>query len=115
MKAVPLDPKLVRDDLDWQLYEATPEYRRYAADDGNGNMVIKTEYLGDEALLEQNRQAYNDSYGQRFGDGKVVASIPLNVYFRTIAPRLAEGDLDYVKWFLNSEQGRPYRSFRGKV
>jgi hypothetical protein len=44
-----------------------------------------------------------------------MASIPLNVFYRDLAPRLKDGDADYVKWFLNNEQNRPYRTFRGKV
>ena len=81
----------------------------------DGYTFRKTENLVEKELLERNRELLNDSQGKRFGDGKVIASIPLNVFYRDMAPRLKEGDDDYVKWFLNHEQHRPYRTFRGRV
>ena len=84
----------------------------------DGYTFRKTENLVEEQLLAQNRESLNDSYGKRFRDdpiGTKMASIPLNVFYRDLAPRLKEGDADYVKWFLNNEQNRPYRTFRGKV
>jgi hypothetical protein len=75
----------------------------------------KTENLVEDELLARNRESLNDSHGKRFGDGKVIASVPLNVFYRDFAQRLKDGDDDFVKWWLNSDQNRPYRTFRGKV
>ena len=113
-----VDPKRIPDDA-WELYEVTPGFRRYfCVVDDNGSIAIKTEYLADEKLIADNQQSYNDSYGKRFGDGQVVGRIPLNVLYSSesqIAEKLREGDDDHIKWFLNSEQGRPYRTFRGVI
>lgn len=87
----------------------------YWIDREKGLGFRKTENLAEEELLARNRESLNDSHGKRFGDGKVIASIPLNVFYRDMAPRLKDGDEDYVKWFLNHDQNRPYRTFRGKV
>ncbi len=87
-------------------------------DKAKGIGFRKTENLAEEQLLAQNRESLNDSYGKRFRDdavGTKVASIPLNVFYRDLAPRLKEGDADYIKWFLNNANNRPYRTFRGKV
>lgn len=78
----------------------------------------KTENLLEEELLAQNRESLNDSQTKRFRDdpmGTKIASTPLNVYFRDIAPRLQDGDEDFMKWWLNHESNRQYRTFRGKV
>lgn len=78
----------------------------------------KTENLVEEELLAQNRDDLNDSYGKRFRDdaiGTRVARIPLNVFYRDFAKRLKEGDSDFVKYWLNSDQNRPWRTFRGRV
>lgn len=116
MKGVRLDPSMVKEDsMEWRLYDATPEFRRWAAPDEHGNLVIKTEYLADDALLEQNKREYDESHSKRFGDGKVVASVPLNKFYREVVPYIKDGDQDFMKWWLNHPDNRVYRSFRGKV
>lgn len=92
--------------------------RRYYVhwiDKENGLGFRKTENIVEDEFLARNRESFNASHGQRFGDGKVIASIPLNIFYRDFAPRLKEGDDDFVKHWLNSDQNRPYRTFRGRV
>lgn len=113
-----VDPSRIPDSA-WELYEVTPHFRRYRCIlDENGSMALKTEYLAEKKLIEHNQQEFNDSYGKRFGDGKVVARIPLNVLYGSenqIAEKLREGDDEHIRWFLNSDAGRPYRTFRGTL
>jgi hypothetical protein len=112
------DPSRIPDDQ-WEFEGfSTDGLRRhyvYWVDKANGVGFRKTENLVEDELLARNRESLNESYGQRFGDGKVVASIPLNVFYRDFAKRLKEGDEDFVKHWLNSDQNRPYRTFRGRV
>lgn len=78
----------------------------------------KTENLVEDELLALNRESLNDSQGKRFRDdpvGTKIASTPLNIFYRDIAPRLKDGDSDFMKWWLNHEKNRPYRTFRGKI
>jgi hypothetical protein len=78
----------------------------------------KTENVVEDELLALNQESLNDSYGKRFSNdaiGTKMASIPLNVFYRDFAARLKEGDSDFIKWWLNNDQNRPYRTFRGKV
>jgi hypothetical protein len=78
----------------------------------------KTENLVEESLLKFNKESLDMSHGQRFRDdpiGTKMASVPLNIFYRDLAPRLKDGDEDYVKWFLNHSENRPYRTFRGRV
>ena len=68
--------------------------------------------------MARNKESLNDSYGKRFRDdaiGTKMASIPLNIFYRDFAKPLKDGDTDFVKWWLNNEQNRPYRTFRGNV
>lgn len=87
----------------------------YWVDKANGVGFRKTENLVEDELLARNRESFNDSHGKRFGDGKIIASVPLNVFYRDFAARLKDGDEDFVKHWLNSDQNRPYRTFRGRV
>ena len=112
------DPSRIPDDQ-WEFEGVSPDgLRRHYVHWVNREKGVgfrKTENIVEEQLLENNRERFNESHGQRFGDGKVVASIPLNVFYRDFAPRLKEGDSDFMKWWLNNDQNRPYRTFRGKV
>ena len=117
MSSLP-DPSRIPDDqwiFDGVSDDGSRRHYVYWIDREKGLGFRKTENLAEEELLARNRESLNDSYGKRFGDGKVIASIPLNVFYRDMAPRLKDGDEDYVKWFLNHDQNRPYRTFRGKV
>lgn len=106
------------DSLDWRLFQETPSFRRYLAFLPDGRQVMKTEYLADNELIEQNKALRNESDGTRWGDGQVVGRVPLNVLFSSqhqIAEKLREGDRDHIKWWLNSEHAAPYRTRRGKI
>jgi hypothetical protein len=106
------------DNLDWKLYEVTDHMRRWIAQLDDGRSVMKTEYLGDERLVEENKRSFNDSDGKRWGDGQVVGRIPLNVLYSSqhqIVEKLKEGDRDHLKWWLNSEHALPYRTFKGRI
>lgn len=117
MSSLP-DPSRIPDDL-WEFEGVSSDGLRrhyvYWVDKANGVGFRKTENLVEEDLLAHNRERLNDSQGQRFGDGKVVASVPLNVFYRDFASRLREGDTDFMRWWLNNDENKPYRTFRGKV
>lgn len=112
------DPSRIPDNL-WEFEGVSSDGLRrhyvYWVDKANGVGFRKTENLVEEDLLAHNRERLNDSQGQRFGDGKVVASVPLNVFYRDFASRLREGDTDFMRWWLNNDENKPYRTFRGKV
>lgn len=113
-----VDPSRIPDDA-WELIEVTPTYRRYICPiDDQGSFAQKTEYLANDKLIAENQQLHHDSYGKRFGDGQVVARIPMNVLYGSeheINKKLVEGDWDHMSWWLNSEKARPFRTFRGTI
>ena len=112
------DPTRIPDDA-WEYEGQSGDGLRvhyiHWVDREKGIFFRKTENLAEPAMLEENRQLLDDSQTKRFGDGRVVGRIPMNVFYRDFAKRMKEGDEDYVKWFLNHEQNRPYRTFRGRV
>lgn len=57
-------------------------------------------------MLAVNKQRFDDSQTERFGDGKIIASIPLNVFYRDSAKRLKEGDEDFTAGSTTSRTAR---------
>ena len=114
-----IDPSNIHSDA-WEVYEVTPDYRRARIwlDPERTQCIVRTEHLASDALIDANRQSFDDSQGRRFGDGKVVGRIPLNVLYapqNQLVEKLKEGDKDHAKWWLNSEAARPFRTFRGNI
>lgn len=112
------DPSRIPDDQ-W-TYEGTSSdglrvHYVHWVDRERGIFFRKTENLAEPAMLEENRRLLDESQTKRFGDGRVVGRVPMNVFYRDLAPRMKEGDEDFMKWFLNHSDNRPYRTFRGKV
>jgi len=105
----------------WTPFEWTDDYvRSFTVVNVGGTPVRaeRTQYLADDLLQKANTQEYNESDGKRWGDGKVVARVPLNVLFdpkNQLAEKIKEGDRDHMSWWLNSEQARPFRTFRGRM
>lgn len=117
MSSLP-DPSRIPDDqwiFDGYSQDGLRRHYVYWIDKDNGVGFRKTENLVESDLLAVNKQRFDDSQTERFGDGKIIASIPLNVFYRDFASRLKDGDEDFTKWWLNSEQNRPFRTFRGRV
>jgi hypothetical protein len=107
-----------RDDAAWEVFEVTPGFRRSRLWLDDTQYIVRTEYLAEDTLIESNRQSFDESQGKRFGDGKVVARIPLNVLYAPkseVAKKLKEGDSEHLKWWLNRDEGRPWRRFRGNL
>lgn len=112
------DPSRIPDEA-WE-YEGTSGdglrvHYIHWVDRERGIFFRKTENLAEPALLEQNRELLNESQTKRFGDGRVVGRIPMNVFYRDFASRMKDGDQDFMKWWLNRSENRPYRTFRGTV
>ena len=114
----PPDPSRIPDHV-WEFEGISSDgLRRTYTCTIDGYTFRKTENLVEAELLEQNRVEFNDSMTKLFRDdaiGTKVASIPLNVFYRDFAERLKDGDSDFIKHWLNSDNNRPYRTFRGRI
>lgn len=122
----PAELRVALDKLPESAWNVSPdlssdtEIRSWAQVDIAGRLttVWRTQVVAEDVLLEANRQSFNDSEGKRWGDGRMVARIPLNVLFdptRDIAAKLREGDRDHLEHWLDSEDARPFRTFKGKI
>lgn len=117
MSSLPDPARIPDDQWEFECFSSDGLRRHYVywVDKANGVGFRKTENLVEDELIAANQQMFNDSQTQRFGDGKIVGRIPLNVFYRDFAKRLKEGDEDFTRWWLNHSDNRPFRTFRGRV
>ena len=81
----------------------------------DGNKIhFRTDYPVNN-IISENAEILNNSCGQKFGDGKRVASIPLNVFYDKIATAHNEGDEKYINKWLNDGDNRAFRTFEGNL
>ena len=112
----------IRDDA-WEFVEITEDFIRHRAPierlaSGDVIYIYRTTPRAIDAMLEDNKRSFEESHNKRFGDGQIVGRIPLNVLFdpaNQLVQKIREGDRDHMKWWLNSEAARPFRTFRGRV
>jgi hypothetical protein len=82
-------------------------------DESTGKAVIENRQ-NVESLIETNKAIRNESAGHRFGDGKRVASIPMNVYM-DLMQRGILADRKKFKAWLNDPDNEAWRVFPGRV
>lgn len=80
-------------------------------EDGKG-FTIQTQQKTDE-ILEANSAAYNDDH-DRWGDGKLVASIPLSIWSRLAREGILYDKKALRKW-LNDPDNRCFRVRPGRI
>ena len=84
----------------------------YETKEGKVTFHVQTDVTD---IVEANKEAFNASENKRWGDGKVVASIPMGDYYRKIVPAKQNGDDAYVKRWLNDPDNRAFRTFKGNI
>jgi len=68
-----------------------------------------------DPLLERNVQEQNAQTSlDRWGDGRVVASVPMSIYSQWVAEGKDKDDAFLKRW-LNDPENRKFRRFRGRV
>lgn len=100
---------------DWVLVEDNESYRRWEADLGD-KIVQRTEHKNTAQLLKDNHEALAESAYDRWGDGKSIGSVPLNIYFQSgLAEANRQRDLGFIKrWWNNADNAR-FRKFKGRI
>ncbi len=116
MRGVPIDAKDIRDDdIGWVIVSATND-RVVSTKMIDGQRVYRTQYVLEDELIRMNQQQYNESDGQRWGDGQVVARIPMNkLYQSEMIRHVKQGDREYMKWWLNHPDNIGFRTFKGTI
>lgn len=102
--------------MSWTLVSDDPVLgvRRYEDDLGDYT-IVKTEFYARDEFFERNKQLRNESDGKRFGTMQRVASIPLHVWARVLAPAQKQGDDKYIRKWLNNSDNEAVRTFKGRV
>ena len=112
-----IDPSRIPDNK-WEFERVDEDgtvYSIFWVDRENGVFFRRTQNMLEEEMLHLNSEQEKDSHGMRFGNGRVIARVPLNKFYEDLAHKIKEGDADHMKYWLNHEDNRPFRSFRGKV
>lgn len=69
-----------------------------------------------DPLFEQNAALRSLNQGKKWGDGRVVASIPESVFYRgDFNKAWNDNDQKWLKGFLNDSTNHKLRTFEGKV
>lgn len=68
-----------------------------------------------DAIMNANKQAQANTAGKKWGDGRVVASIPLDLYYRELAPAIEQDDHKHVKRWINDSDNRAWRQKEGNI
>lgn len=130
----PLTIKLTEADcanVTWTVVEVADGWRRSIGRGthpvtGTPIEVMRTEFLADEELQELNTAERNsrDSKPWSAGSGTDkggnmplirVGRIPINKLLAEIAPKMREGDKDHLKWWLEQERNKPFRTKSGNL
>lgn len=77
--------------------------------------VRKTEWYGEAAFIDAVSEERKSTDGQRFGEMRKVASVPMHIWARDIASRQRDGNEASLKRWLNGDAGKAFRTFGGKV
>jgi len=99
-----------------RLFSHNPELgiTRWFHDDGLGNCTIESVQNVDP-LVELNHFAQKEQTKlHRWGEGKIVATIPLSIYLKLKAEG-KDKDQAFMRRWLNDPDNRMYRRFLGKV
>lgn len=97
----------------WNLI-AGDEYRRVWLRELEPGVWQQCITLNTDPLFEANQALRNDNTG-RWGDGQIVASIPLALYYRDIVPAKQNGDEAWIRKYLNDRDNRKLRTREGTI
>lgn len=102
---------------DWKFFDDNPTLgiRRYRLDLGDGNVVMRTEYYVTDALFTLNNAKQIESLNTPYGDGAVVASIPLNVLWSELGDAVRAGDDPHINRWLNDPDHAKFRTRGGRL
>lgn len=100
-----------------QLFDVDPftgARQYFYHDDVTDETIIET-VQNYEPTLELNKDSYNSlDERARWGDGALVARIPLNLYYEIKAKGIVDNQREFARW-LNDADNRHFRTRPGRV
>ena len=102
-------------DGEGRLFESDPETGKqvWMLDEGD-KIRIRTVMPVDD-LLDENAAMQTENLGKRWGDGAVVARVPMHVWQRQLAPAIHQDDKAYVSRWLNDSDHARFRTRGGRI
>jgi hypothetical protein len=94
-------------------WDPVAQVRRSYYEIEDGLLACKTEYVVDD-LLKANAEARNEGK-TAWGDGKIVASVPMNILMRDLLPAIKNGDDKHLAKFLNDIDNRAFSTREGRI
>ncbi len=103
-------------DGDWRLFDYDIRTGRsvWKFEHGDGRVTFRTDYPVDN-LVKANKEELNDHAGARWGDGRVAARIPKNIFWDQLAEAVQQDDDKFLSRWLNDSDNAAFRTFGGKV
>lgn len=103
-------------DGDWSLWDYDFQTGRsvWKLTNADGSITFRTDYPV-TSIIENNKSDLLDSAGQRWGEGRRVASIPLNIFHEQLAAAQDQQDDKFMSRWLNDSDNRAFRTFEGRV
>lgn len=68
-----------------------------------------------DRIVNNNKIARQNNAGTRWGDGKIVASVPLDVLHSKLQGAIEQGDQKYLKRFLNDSDNAAWKRREGTI
>lgn len=89
----------------------------YEAEIEGVGTVLRHQYEMTQELWNANQTIRNETDGKRWGDGQIVASIPMNELFGKtyLGEAFSEGDTQAIAKYLNDADNIRYRTKSGKI
>ena len=99
----------------WVMVEDNEFFRRWEADLGD-YVLARTEHKNTEQLLKDNHEALAANEGKRWGDGQVIGSVPMNVYFQSgLAEANKQRDIGFIRRWWDDPDHAKFRKFKGTI
>jgi len=100
----------------WYLMSDNPMLgvRRWGLDTEDGT-IIRTEYYAANDFMEANLRQRNATAGERFGNFRHVAAVPMHIWAKELVAPVKQADKRFISKWLNDPEHRAFRTFEGDV
>ena len=98
-------------DGNWTLFDYDIKTGRqvWRTTNDDGSETYRTDYPVQE-VLDENHAARMESHGERYGDWRRVASVPLNLHYDQLADAQSQRDSGYIDRWLRENPA--FKTFR---
>lgn len=98
-------------DGDWTLFSSDLKLGRFVwkMENPDGTVTFRTDYRAD-GIMDANHAARMDSAGQKYGDWRRIASVPLNLHYDQMAGAISQRDDGYMdRWLREHDKFKTFR------